>query len=49
MTPESFKSHIVFEKLEQLKQALTSENAKDKIGIDNFAFREATYLNIKDK
>ena len=49
MTPESFKSHIVFEKLEQLKQALTSENAKDKIGIDNFAFLEATYLYIKDK
>lgn len=49
MTPESFKSHIVFEKLEQLKQALTYENAKDKIGIENFSFLEASYLYIKDK
>ena len=41
MTPEIFTNHIVFEKLEQLKQILASENAKEKFGIDNYSFFEA--------
>ncbi len=49
MTPEIFTNHIVFEKLEQLKQILVSENAKEKLGIDNYSFFEATYSYIKDK
>ncbi|MBK9222414.1 MAG: hypothetical protein IPO16_09875 [Saprospiraceae bacterium] len=49
MIPENFINHIAFEKLEQLKQILVSENAKEKFGIDNFSFFEVTYLYIKDR
>ncbi|MFG0591011.1 coiled-coil domain-containing protein [Myroides odoratimimus] len=49
MQPENFTDHIVFEKLEQLKQALASDNAQEKIGIDNFSFFEMTYLFINDR
>lgn len=49
MQAESFKSHIVFEKLEQLKQALLTENAKEKIGIEQFSFFETAYLFINDR
>ena len=49
MIPENFTSHVVFEKLEQLKQVLNSEDAKEKIDLDNFAFFEATHNYIKDK
>lgn len=49
MIPESFTNHIAFEKLEQLKQILVFENAKEKFGIDNYSFFEATYLYTKDR
>lgn len=49
MTPDNFTNHIVFEKLEQLKQALFAENAKEKIGVENFSFFEAVYLFISDR
>lgn len=49
MTADNFKNHIVFEKLEQLKQALVAENAKEKIGVENFSFFEAVYLFITDR
>jgi hypothetical protein len=49
MAPENYKSHIVFEKLEQFRQALAAENLKDKIGIENFTFLDSVYLYIKDK
>lgn len=48
MQPEKFTTHTAFEKLEQLKQALSSENAKEKIGIEHFSFFEAVYLFIND-
>lgn len=49
MQPESFTNHTVFEKLEQLKRALLSENAKEKIGIENFPFFDTAYLFINDR
>jgi hypothetical protein len=49
MKAEAYKSHLVFERLEQLKQALQSESLSEKIGIENFAFLEAAYHYIKDK
>ncbi|WHF51879.1 hypothetical protein QGN23_01045 [Chryseobacterium gotjawalense] len=49
MQSESFTNHTVFEKLEQLKQSLLSENAKEKIGIENFSFFETAYLFINDR
>lgn len=49
MQPENFTDHTVFEKLEQLKQALASDNAKEKIEIENFSFFETAYLFIIDR
>lgn len=49
MQPENFTNHIVFEKLEQLKQALLAENAKEKIGVEHFSFFETAYLFIIDR
>nr|WP_294901295.1 hypothetical protein [uncultured Pedobacter sp.] len=49
MQPENFINHTVFEKLEQLKQALSTENAKEKVGIENFSFFETVYLFINDR
>src|SRR5690606_28130618 len=49
MQPEIFTNHIVFEKLEQLKQIFSSENAKEKIGIENFSFFETAYLFMIDR
>lgn len=49
MLPEIFKSHFVFEKLDQFHQVLETDNAKEKIGIDSLAFFDATYNYIKDK
>ncbi len=46
MQSENFTNHSVFEKLEQFKQALETENAQEKIGIDNFSFFETAYLFI---
>src|SRR6218665_2274863 len=47
MTPDIFTNHIVFEKLERLKQTLASEDAKEKIGIEVYSFFEAAYSYIK--
>lgn len=49
MQAEHFTNHTVFEKLEQFKQALLSENAKEKIGIEHFPFFETAYLFITDR
>lgn len=49
MNPEVFKSHVVFEKLEQLKLALASEGLKDKMGLDNFLFFDSAYNYLADK
>lgn len=49
MTPASLSNHIIFEKLDQLKEALNTENAKIKIGIDNFTFFDTGYRYIKDR
>ena len=42
MIPESFTSNPVFEKLEQLHQALSSDTAKEKIQLQDASFFEAT-------
>lgn len=49
MLAETFKTHVVFEKIEQLHQVLIAEDAKEKIGIDNLTFFDAVYHYIKDK
>ena len=49
MTADSFTNHIVFEKIEQLKKALFTENGKEKIGVENFSFFEAVYLFVSDR
>jgi hypothetical protein len=49
MIPESFTSHTVFEKLEQLQQALNADTAKEKISLQDAAFFEASYKYTKDR
>jgi len=49
MIPESFTSHTVFEKLEQLQQALNADTAKEKISLQDAAFFEAVYKYTKDR
>lgn len=49
MNLEAYKTHLVFERLEQLKQSLQAENLTEKIGIENFTFLEAVYHYVKDK
>jgi hypothetical protein len=49
MIAENYKNHSVFEKLEQLKQVLSTENANEKLGTDNFVYFESFYLFIKDR
>lgn len=49
MNLEAYKTHLVFERLEQLKQSLQAENLTEKIGIENYTFLEAVYHYVKDK
>lgn len=49
MTSENFKSHIVFEKLEQFKQSILSETYKESIDQENFTFFETAYRFIADR
>ncbi len=49
MNSETYKTHLVFDRLQQLKQSLQAETLSEKIGIENFSFLEAVYLYIKDK
>lgn len=49
MNPETYKTHVVFEKLGQYKEALASEKINDEIGLDNIAYLESAYHYIKDK
>lgn len=49
MIAENYKNHSVFEKLEQLLQVLSTENANEKLGTDNFVYFESFYLFIKDR
>jgi hypothetical protein len=49
MIPGNFTAHIVFDKLEQLKQTLSIENANEKTGIENFAFFETVHLFVSSR
>ena len=49
MTGENFKNNSVFEKLDQFKQSLSHENAKETIGIDNYLFLDVAHEFIKDR
>jgi D-ribose pyranose/furanose isomerase RbsD len=49
MNPESFKSHLVFERLEQFRQTLNSEKITEKIGLESYTFFETGHRYIKDK
>lgn len=49
MIPENFKGHTLFEKLEQLNQRLTDDEAKEKIDVENMSFFETVYQYISDR
>jgi len=49
MKAEAFKTHLIFERLEQFKQSLKAENLTEKIGVENYAYFETSYQFIKDK
>ncbi len=49
MSPESFTSHIAFEKLKQLHQVLTSDNAKQKIPLADATFFGAAFKYVDDR
>ncbi|MEQ6119196.1 hypothetical protein [Reichenbachiella sp. MALMAid0571] len=49
MTPENFKNHQLFEKIEQLSQRLNEEESKEKIDLEKFSFFESTHQYISDR
>lgn len=49
MTGEKFKEHNVFEKLTQLSQGLSVENASETFGIENYLFLQSAFEFIKDR
>jgi hypothetical protein len=49
MIAENFKNHPVFEKLEQLKQVLLTDNVNEKVSTDNFVYFESFHLFIRDR
>ena len=49
MSPESFKNHKVFEKLEQLNQLIKSNNAKEIIKINELTFFDSFQQYISSK
>jgi len=49
MIAENFKNHPVFEKLDQLKQVLSIENANEKLGSENYVYFDSFQLFIKDR
>jgi cytochrome c556 len=49
MNPESYKTHLVFERLEQFNKSLNAENLVEKIGVENYTYLETAYHFIKDK
>lgn len=49
MAPDNFTNHPVFEKLEQLRQLLASDGAREKVGSENMFFFEASLNYIKDR
>ncbi|MBL3658292.1 hypothetical protein [Fulvivirga sediminis] len=49
MTPENFKSHQLFEKIEQLSQRLSEDEIKEKIELDKLSFFESVHQYISDR
>lgn len=49
MIGENFKQHNVFEKLSQLDQALSIENANETFGIENYLFLKSALEFVKDR
>ncbi len=49
MKVEVYSTHLIFERLEQLKQVLNTESLAEKIGIEYYSFLETVYSYIKDK
>lgn len=49
MTGENFKQHNVFEKLSQLEQAISVENASEAFGIENYLFLKSALEFLKDR
>lgn len=49
MTPDSFRSHAIFEKLTQLDSRINEQEAKEKIEIDNLNFFQSCSKYISDR
>lgn len=49
MTVENFKSHTLFEKLDQLGQRLNDEEVSEKIDLENMSFYQSAYKYISDR
>lgn len=49
MTPENFKNHQLFEKIEQLSQRLDENEVKEKIELDKLAFFDSVHQYITDR
>lgn len=49
MTPENFKNHQLFEKIEQLSQRLQEDEAKEKIDLEKLSFFESVHQYISDR
>jgi hypothetical protein len=49
MTPEKFKSHQLFEKIEQLSQRLSDDEIKEEIELDKLSFYESVHQYISDR
>ena len=49
MTEESFKQHSIFEKLNQLDEALLVEDAREGFGNENYLFLQSVLLFIRDR
>lgn len=49
MQPEAFLTHQVFEKLEQLNQALSSNENREKLPLENIQFFEVVYNHVIDR
>lgn len=49
MTPEKFKSHQLFEKIEQLSQRLGEDEIKETIELEKLAFFDSVHQYITDR
>ena len=49
MTPQNFKKHIIFDRLNSLKEMLSDESTKQKIDIEKLSYFQTVLLEITMK